>query len=78
VKISPAPAAAARNTGSYAEAQRAFLIGRAIRKRRQALGLTELACQAAMTQPALSRLEAGGVIATIPLLERITTALDGD
>jgi hypothetical protein len=33
---------------------------------------------AAMIQPALSRLEAGGVIPTIPLLERITTALDAD
>jgi hypothetical protein len=29
-----------------------------------------------MTQPALSRLEAGGVIPTIPLLERISSALD--
>jgi len=29
-----------------------------------------------MTQPALSRLEAGGVIPTIPLLERISAALD--
>ncbi len=37
----------------YAEAQRAFLIGCAIRERRQALGLsqTELARRAAMTQP---------------------------
>ena len=64
----------------YAEAQRAFLIGRAVRERRLALGLsqTELARRAAMTQPALSRLEAGGVIPTIPLLERITNALDAD
>jgi hypothetical protein len=31
-----------------------------------------------MTQPALSRLEAGGVIPTIPLLERISGALDAD
>jgi predicted transcriptional regulator len=53
---------------------------RAVRERRLALGLsqTELARRAAMTQPALSRLEAGGVIPTIPLLERITTALDAD
>lgn len=64
----------------YAEAQRAYLIGCAVRERRQELGLsqTELARRAAMTQPALSRLEAGGVIPTIPLLERITTALDAD
>ena len=29
-----------------------------------------------MTQPALSRLEAGGVTPTIPLLDRISIALD--
>lgn len=64
----------------YAEAERAFLIGRAVRERRLALGLsqTEVARRAGMTQPALSRLEAGGVIPTIPLLERITSALDAD
>jgi len=65
---------------AYAEAQRAFLIGQAVRERRLALGLsqTEVARRAKMTQPALSRLEAGGVLPTIPLLERITAALDAD
>jgi len=45
-----------------------------------ALGLsqTELATRAGMTQPALSRLEADGVVPTIPLLERISMALDSD
>jgi ribosome-binding protein aMBF1 (putative translation factor) len=64
----------------YAEAQRAFVIGQAVRERRLALGLsqTELAARAGMTQPALSRLEAGGVIPTIPLLDRISSALDAD
>lgn len=64
----------------YAEARRAYLIGQAVRQRRLALGLsqTELAARAGMTQPALSRLEAGGVIPTIPLLERISSALDAD
>jgi ribosome-binding protein aMBF1 (putative translation factor) len=64
----------------YAEARRAFLIGRAVRERRLALGLsqTELATRAGMTQPALSRLEAGGVVPTIPLLERISMALDAE
>ncbi len=64
----------------FAEAKRAFLIGQAVRERRLALGLsqTELATRAGMTQPALSRLEAGGVIPTIPLLERISAALDAD
>jgi transcriptional regulator with XRE-family HTH domain len=58
----------------YAEAQRAFRIGQAVRERR----LAELARRAGMTQPALSRLEAGRVVPTIPLLERITAALDAD
>ncbi|MGH3235576.1 MAG: helix-turn-helix domain-containing protein, partial [Streptosporangiaceae bacterium] len=64
----------------YTEAQRAFLIGRAIRERRLVLGLTqtERAERAGMTQPALSRLEAGGVIPTILLLERISAALEAD
>lgn len=64
----------------YAEAHRALLIGQAVRERRVALGLSqvELAARAGMTQPALSRLEAGGVVPTIPLLERISAALDAD
>ena len=64
----------------YAEARRAFLIGQAVRERRLALGLSqvELAARADMTQPALSPLEAGGVVPTIPLLERISAALDAD
>jgi len=63
-----------------AEAQRAYLLGKAVRDRRLALGLSqiELASRAGMTQPALSRLEAGGVIPTIPLLDRISAALDAD
>jgi hypothetical protein len=36
------------------------------------------AARAGMTQPALSRLEAGGVVPTISLLERISMALDAD
>jgi len=64
----------------HAEAQRAYLLGKAVRDRRLALGLSqvELAARAGMTQPALSRLEAGGVIPTIPLLDRISQALDAD
>jgi HTH-type transcriptional regulator / antitoxin HipB len=44
-----------------AEAERAYLLGRAVRERRLALALSqvELASRAGMTQPALSRLEAG-------------------
>src|SRR6266581_194730 len=64
----------------YDEARRAFLIGQAVRERRLALGLsqTEVAARAGMTQPALSRLEAGGAVPTIPVLERIAAALGAE
>lgn len=64
----------------YAEARRAFLLGQAVRERRLTLGLsqTQLATRAGLTQPALSRLEAGGAIPTIPVLERISAALDAE
>lgn len=64
----------------YDEARRAFLIGQAVRERRLALGLsqTKLAAAAGMTQPALSRLEAGGAVPTIPVLDRIAVALGAE
>jgi HTH-type transcriptional regulator / antitoxin HipB len=64
----------------YEEARRAFLIGQAVRARRLDLGLsqTEVAARAGMTQPALSRLEAGGAVPTIPVLERLAAALSAD
>ena len=64
----------------YDEARRAFLIGQAVRERRLTLGLsqTQVAAAAGMTQPALSRLEAGGVVPTIPVLERIAVALGAE
>ena len=64
----------------YEEARRAFLIGQAVRERRLALGLsqTEVATRAGMTQPALSRLEVGGTVPTIPVLERIAAALGAE
>ena len=64
----------------YEEARRAFLIGQVVRERRLALGLsqTEVAARAGMTQSALSRLEAGGVVPTIPVLERIALALGAE
>ena len=77
-------AAARRSTADfregYDEARRAFVIGQAVRERRLALGLsqTEVAARAGMTQPALSRLEAGGSVPTIPVLERIALALDAE
>ena len=64
----------------HAEAQRGYLIGQAVRDRRISLGLSqvELAACAGMTQPVLSRLEAGGVVPTITLLDRISAAPDAD
>jgi ribosome-binding protein aMBF1 (putative translation factor) len=64
----------------YSEAKRDFRIRLAVRERRIELGLSQidLAARARMTQSALSRLEVGGVIPTIPLLARISAALDAD
>lgn len=64
----------------HAEARRAFEIGAAVRQRRLELGLTqtEVALSAGMTQSALSRLESGGTVPTIPVLERISAALRSD
>lgn len=61
----------------FDEARRAYLIGRAVRERRVALGLTqaELATRAGMTQSALSRLEGGGSVPTIPVLDRLAGAM---
>ena len=65
---------------AYEEARHAYELGTVVRERRLALGLsqTELARRAGMTQPALSRLEAGGATPTIGLLERLAHALDAD
>lgn len=64
----------------YDEARRALLIGQAVRERRLVLGLSqaEVAAGASMTQPALSRLEAGGAVPTIPVLERLAVALGAE
>jgi HTH-type transcriptional regulator/antitoxin HipB len=65
---------------AYEEARRSYELGKAIRERRLALGITqtELAERAGMTQSAVSRLEAGGMTPTIGLLDRVAAALDAD
>jgi transcriptional regulator with XRE-family HTH domain len=64
----------------YAEARLAFELAEWARTRREELGLsqTAVADRAGMSQPALSKLEAGGTVPTIPLLLRLARALDAD
>ncbi|MHC5904440.1 helix-turn-helix domain-containing protein [Streptomyces sp. S6] len=52
-------------------------LGAAVRARRVELGLTQerLAAQAGMSQGALSRLERGRAVPTLPLLERLAAAM---
>ena len=61
----------------YEEARRAIELGAMVRQLRLDVGLSqeELAQRAGMTQPALSRLERGGGIPTITVLDRIANAL---
>jgi transcriptional regulator with XRE-family HTH domain len=61
----------------YDAAKRAHELGQAVRARRLELGLSqaEVAERADMTQSAVSRLEAGGTVPTIGILERLATAL---
>jgi HTH-type transcriptional regulator/antitoxin HipB len=61
----------------YEEARRAIELGAMVRQRRfeASLSQEELAQRAGMTQPALSRLERGGGIPTITVLDRIANAL---
>jgi ribosome-binding protein aMBF1 (putative translation factor) len=60
----------------YEEARRAIELGAMIRQLRLDAGLSqEELARAGMTQPALSRLERGGGIPTITVLDRIATAL---
>jgi ribosome-binding protein aMBF1 (putative translation factor) len=61
----------------YDDARRAIEIGAMVRELRLGAGLSqeELARRAGMTQPALSRLERGGGIPTIAVLDRIAAAL---
>lgn len=61
----------------YEEARRAIELGAMVRQLRLDAGLSqeELARRAGMTQPALSRLERGGGIPTITVLDRIANAL---
>ncbi len=62
----------------YERARRAFELAERVRELRGARGLSqgELARRIGSTQPAIARLEAGGVAPSIETLERIAAALD--
>jgi HTH-type transcriptional regulator/antitoxin HipB len=64
----------------YEAAKRASELGQAVRARRLELGLSQtgLAERAGMTQSAVSRLEAGGTVPTIGVLERLAATLGAD
>ena len=64
----------------YEAARRAYELGQAVRSRRLELGMSqvELAQRAGMTQSAISRLEAGGAVPTIGVLERLAASLDAE
>jgi ribosome-binding protein aMBF1 (putative translation factor) len=65
---------------AYQAARRAHELGRAVRTLREARGWSQsqLARAAGMTQPAVARFEAGGTVPTLPVLERLATALEAD
>jgi len=62
----------------YEAARRAVELGEMVRARREALGLTQsdLAARVGTRQPAIARLEAGGSVPSIDLLDRVAAALD--
>jgi ribosome-binding protein aMBF1 (putative translation factor) len=64
--------------GGYRRAKEAFEIAERVRHARERRGLTqaELAARIGSTQPALARLEAGGVTPNLDTLHRIAEALD--
>src|SRR5215472_9724180 len=59
------------------QARLRYELAEAIRARREELGWSQrqLAEQAGMTQPGVARFEAGGTTPTLPLLERLASAL---
>ena len=69
-------ASIARRTG-YRRAREAFAIAERVREARERGGMTqaELAARIGSTQPALARLEAGGVTPSLDMLHRIAEAL---
>jgi ribosome-binding protein aMBF1 (putative translation factor) len=67
-------------TEAYERARLAHELGHAVRVLREEKGWSqrELAAAARMTQPAVARFEAGGTTPTLPVLERLASALDAE
>lgn len=65
---------------AYDAARLAYELGRRVRQLRElrAWSQTELARAASMTQSAVARFEAGGTVPSLPVLERLASALDAD
>ncbi|GAA2642111.1 helix-turn-helix domain-containing protein [Nonomuraea recticatena] len=65
-------------TEAYEATRLAYELGRTVRAMREGRGWSQndLAREAAMTQSAVARFEAGGTIPTLPVLERLARALD--
>ena len=65
---------------AYHAAAIAYELGRTVRQLRDERGWsqTELAGAAGMTQSAVARFEAGGTVPSLPVLDRLATALDAD
>jgi HTH-type transcriptional regulator/antitoxin HipB len=62
---------------AYEQTRLRFELGESVRIRREELGWSQrqLAERAGMTQPGIARFEAGGTTPTIPILERLASAL---
>ena len=70
-------AASEERRRGYRAASEAFDLAEQVRGARERLGMTqaELAARIGSTQPAIARLEAGGVTPSLPTLRRIAAAL---
>jgi HTH-type transcriptional regulator / antitoxin HipB len=62
---------------AYEQTRLRYELGETVRARREELGWSQrqLAERAGMTQPGIARFEAGGTTPTLPVLERLATAL---
>ena len=69
--------ASEQRRAGYQEARSAFELAERVREARERLGVTqaELAARIGSTQPAIARLEAGGVTPSLVTLHRIAAAL---